>query len=150
MSEVSIRPAVLSEQWILEELQRRASLNNPGDREAILAHPDAIELPPEQIEAGGVFVLEKGAEIAGFAVILPRNDGWTELDGLFVDPRFQRHGFGRSLVEHCAGVALRHGSPVMHVIGNHHAEPFYVKCGFRTTGVAKTRFGDALQMERKL
>ena len=29
----------------LESIQRRASLNNPGDRETLLAHPDALELP---------------------------------------------------------------------------------------------------------
>jgi hypothetical protein len=40
-----IRLAILSEQRELEQLQLRASLGNTGDRDALLGHPDAIELP---------------------------------------------------------------------------------------------------------
>ena len=54
MSSVTIRPARVDEQPALESLQRRASLANPGDREALLAHPEAIALPVEQLEAGAV------------------------------------------------------------------------------------------------
>jgi hypothetical protein len=54
-----IRRAVASEQKELEDLQLRASLTNPGDRDALLANPDAIELPLAQIAAGGVFVAER-------------------------------------------------------------------------------------------
>ena len=61
MRQLIIRPAHISEQKALEALQWRASLNNPGDRDALLAHQDAIELPLQQIEEGGVFV----AEVAG-------------------------------------------------------------------------------------
>jgi hypothetical protein len=39
---IPIREARPEELADLEALQRRASLANPGDREAILAHPDAI------------------------------------------------------------------------------------------------------------
>ena len=37
---------------MLESLQWRASLGNPGDRDALLANPDAIALMIEQIAAG--------------------------------------------------------------------------------------------------
>jgi hypothetical protein len=57
-NDVVIRPAVLAEQKLLEELQLRASLTNAGDRQAILSHSDAIELPLQQIAAGQVFVAE--------------------------------------------------------------------------------------------
>lgn len=150
MNDVHIRPAVVSEREPLEALQMRASLNNPGDREAMLANPDAIDLPVAQIELGRVFVLEKGGAIAGFSAILPRDDGGTELDGLFVDPAFWRHGFGRLLVDHCAEVSRVQGSPALHVIGNPHAERFYLACGFKPIGIAKTRFGDGLLLKRVL
>ncbi|MDO8272302.1 MAG: hypothetical protein Q7U82_10350 [Gammaproteobacteria bacterium] len=52
MNQITIRTAQISDQKALEALQWRASLNNPGDREALLANPDAIELPLEQIEGG--------------------------------------------------------------------------------------------------
>jgi hypothetical protein len=56
MNGLVIREAVLSEQTALEALQLRASLGKAGDRDALLANPDAIGLPLEQIAAGEVFV----------------------------------------------------------------------------------------------
>ena len=69
--DVSIRLARRDEQVMLESLQRRASLSNPGDREAILANPDAIALPVEQITSDCVFVAERGGVVAGFAAVVP-------------------------------------------------------------------------------
>jgi len=62
-----IRPALISERRELEDLQLPASLNNVGDRDAILAHSDAIELPLQQIAGGRVFVSEQNGAIVGFA-----------------------------------------------------------------------------------
>ena len=42
-SDITIRTATLTEQTVLEDLQLRASLTNAGDRDALLANPDAIE-----------------------------------------------------------------------------------------------------------
>lgn len=150
MRKFLIRPAVISEQKELEELQRRASLANAGDRDALLAHPDAIEIPAEQIASGAVFVLEQEGVIAGFAAVLPRDDGDAELDALFVEPTMRRCGFGRSLVEHCCEIARSEGSTFFHVIGNPHAEDFYLACGFKLTGTTETRFGPGLLMRREL
>ena len=150
MSTVTIRPAIALEQHELEALQRRASMANPGDREAVLAHPAAIELPLEQILAGDVFVLESDGVVAGFAAVLPRADGNAELDGLFVEPHQQRRGFGRSLVDYVAQVARARGSLALHVIGNPHAREFYLSCGFALVGITETRFGPGLLMRREL
>ena len=150
MYDVLIRAALHSERASLEALQRRASLANPGDRDALLANPEAIALPIEQIASGCVFVAECDGVVAGFAALLPRPDGGAELDALFVDPHLWKHGIGRRLVEHLAGVALRTGSSFIHVIGNPHAEGFYVSCGFRVTGTVKTEFGAGLTMRRPL
>src|SRR5512133_344645 len=78
-----IRVAVPSEKQELEQLQLRASLGNEGDRDALLAHPDAIELPAEQIANGRVFVSEWEGKVVGFAAVEPRADGESELDALF-------------------------------------------------------------------
>jgi len=138
---VIIRRAAVREHKTLDALQERASLNNPGDRAAILANPDVIGIPADQIEAGRVFVAEQSGSVVGFAVILPRNDGDTELDGLFVEPDTWGQGIGRRLVEHCAQVARAEGSTTLHVLGNPHAEGFYLKCGFACSGTARTRLG---------
>ena len=72
MQDLLIRRAVASEQKELESLQLRASLTNAGDRDALLANPDAIELPLAQITAGAVFVAEWNGSIVGFAAVEPR------------------------------------------------------------------------------
>jgi GNAT superfamily N-acetyltransferase len=144
------RPALASERQALEDLQRRASLQNQNDREALLAHPDAIELPPEQIVAGHVFVVERDGEMLGFAAVVPRDDGNSELDALFVEPDHWKQGLGRVLIEHCAAVAKSRGSAALHVIGNPHAEGFYRTCGFEQIGTMDTRFGVGLLFRRPL
>ena len=40
---------------------------NEADRENLLAHPDAVELPVAHIDAGRVFVAECDGSILGFS-----------------------------------------------------------------------------------
>ncbi len=150
MTEVVCRAARPAEQKALEALQWRASLTNEGDRDVLLANPDAIELPLHQITAGQVFVAERAGVTLGFAAILPREDDATELDGLFVEPDVWKQGVGRLLVEHCAAAARAQGSAALHVVGNFHAEGFYRACGFEPIATVPTRFGIALSMRRVL
>jgi GNAT superfamily N-acetyltransferase len=150
VSEIVIRSAVQAERADLEALQWRASLLNERDRDNLLAHPDAITLPPEQIAADCVFVAERDGVVAGFAAVLPRPDGGAELDALFVEPRLWKNGIGRRLVDHIADIARVRGATFLHVIGNPHAEGFYVSCGFCVTGTVDTRFGIGLAMRRPL
>lgn len=62
----------------------------------------------------------------------------------------QRRGFGRLLVDYCAGIARARGSRYLCVIGNPHAEEFYLACSFEQIGASETRFGPALLMRRAL
>jgi GNAT superfamily N-acetyltransferase len=150
MSDLLVRPAQHAEHSLLEALQWRASLANSGDRASLLANPDAIAVPVEQIADGHVLVAECDDVIVGFAAVLPRPDGNAELDALFVEPALWKRGVGRLLVEHCADVARQRASRMLHVVGNPHAEGFYVACGFRTTGAVETRFGSGLAMQRAI
>ena len=150
MSDVVIRPARQSERGLLEALQWRASLANRGDRDSLLANPDAIVVPDEQIADGHVLVAESDAMIVGFAAVIPRPDGNAELDALFVEPTLWKGGVGRLLVDHCADVARQRASRILHVVGNPHAYGLYVACGFQTTGAVETRFGSGLSMQRAI
>lgn len=150
MTDLIVRVAVPEERQLLEALMRRASLANPGDRDALLAHPEVIEVPLVQIEAGQVFVAERDGAILGFAALLDRDDGDIELDGLFVEPEHWREGIGRALVEQCAAIARNAGATRLHVIGNLEAEGFYRRCGFESIGPFETRFGPALEMTLRL
>ena len=131
MGQTSCRLAIVAEQKDLEALQWRASLNNPGDREALLANPDAIELPLSQIENGHVFVAERDGVTVGFAAVLPRDDGQMDLDALFVEPDAWQQGIRKILLSRCAEAARTHGAGALHVVGNPHAKGFYRTCGFR-------------------
>ncbi|HKW18447.1 MAG TPA: GNAT family N-acetyltransferase [Terriglobales bacterium] len=150
MERLFIRIADPSERLELEQLQMRASLENAGDRDSLLAHPDAIALPADQIGRGGVFVSIWNGVIVGFAAVEPRADGESELDALFVEPEMQRRGIGRVLIEHCAGVARKCGSKALHVVGNPHARNFYMACGFEVIGATETRFGQGILMRKVL
>ena len=139
---LTIRLARPEEREDLEALQRRASMALPEYREQLEAHPDAIDLPAEQIDKGQVLVAELGGDVAGFAALV---DG--ELDGLFVEPELWRRGIGSALVDEAAHEARRRGLSLS-VTAGPSAREFYESCGFSVEGEAQTRFGPALRMCR--
>jgi GNAT superfamily N-acetyltransferase len=146
----SFRLAVPAERRALEDLQRRASLVWEDDRDALLANPDAIELPLEQITDGRTIVAENVGELLGFAVVLRRDDGDAELDGLFVDPTQWRHGIGRELLEQAERIATSEGAASLWVTANTRALGFYGACGFVTVGEVATRFRPAPRMRKTI
>lgn len=148
--QLAVRPAVPAERDALEALQKRASLANPGDRISILANPDAIDVPVGQLEAGQVYVAQRGDALVGFAAVVPRADGDAELDALFVEPVLWRRGIGRRLLEHCVAAACAEGARALHVVGNPHAEAFYLASGFNRVGTVTTRFGEGILFRRDL
>ena len=141
-----LRLARIEEWAFLEDLQRQASLEPGPYREQLLAHPDAIALPMEQIERGQVTVADMDGRIAGFSVVVEK-DGKAELDGLFVDPELWRQGIGSALVSDAVHLARQHGLSLT-VVASPQAKDFYEKCGFTVEGEAETRFGPALRMSR--
>jgi GNAT superfamily N-acetyltransferase len=145
-----VRDAEPRERAALEELQRRASLHNPGDRAALLAHPDAIRLPAWQFEHRLVRVAERDGAIAGFAVLLAPEDGACELDGLFVEPERMRGGVGRLLVQDAERIARARGAAAIGVVANTHALAFYERLGFAGAEEVRTRFGNGLRMRLEL
>ena len=150
MQRVTIRTAIAADHKPLEALQWRASLSNPAEREALLAHPEAIELPLQHIESCHVFVAEGGGAIKGYATMVPRQDGHCELDALFVQPLDWRQGVGRHLVEYCCSQAKAAGATELRVVGNPHAQGFYEATGFVALGTQKMRFGVGLLMKRSV
>jgi len=141
-----VRDARREERVLLEQLQRRASLHEPTYRTELLAHPDAIELPLEQIDAGFVRVAERDGATIGFAVLLAADQQACELDGLFVEPEQWRVGVGRLLIDDASETALRRGARRIDVIANPDAIGFYLRVGFVLGEPVTTRFGLARRM----
>lgn len=112
--------------------------------------PARHELPPEQIAAGLVIVVEHWGAPAGYAVVVPRDDGNADLDGPFVEPDLWRGGFGRTLVEEATQFARALEAGVLLAAAEPRAVAFYAKCGFTPAGVANSSQGPIAIMSRSL
>ena len=137
---LAMRLARVSEREALEQLQRRSSMHEPMYRAQLAAHPDAVELPAEQITEGLVRVAEQNGAIVGCAVLVERSADACELDGLFVEPERMRAGVGRRLVEDAKRIARERGATRIDVVANPQAVALYESVGFTTVGEARTRF----------
>jgi GNAT superfamily N-acetyltransferase len=147
---LQIRFAQLRERAPLIELQRRASLVWDEYRDALLANPDAIDIPVEQFRNRQVRVAWSGDRPIGFSAVTALDAEICELDGLFVEPAHWRQGIGGALIEDAARLARRRKFRRMEVTANPRAEGFYTKQDFIKYAVTETRFGSASRMRRIL
>ncbi len=148
--EASIRGARLDDRTALIALQRRASLMWEEDRQALLDHPDAIDIPQDQITEGRVFVAEADGRTVGFGVVIPRSDGEAELDGLYVEPGAWGRGIGRLLMHHAEALARSGGARLLNVVSNGRAVGFYRACGFDGVREVQTGLSPGLEMIKAL
>jgi GNAT superfamily N-acetyltransferase len=142
---LSIRTAASADLDQLRDIYRRSSLHNDGDRDALLAHPDALVFAPDGRVGDRIRVAEIAERIAGFATLSGRPDV-LELDDLFVDPDHMRTGVARALVADAMDIAHRSGATHISVTANPHAMAFYETVGFQPDGMTTTEFGPGLRM----
>jgi GNAT superfamily N-acetyltransferase len=140
-----IRDAMPADLAALRDVYRRASLSNEGDRETLLANPDALEFPGLGGDDRRTRVATADGRIAGFATSVPAGDV-VELDDLFVDPGRMRQGAGRALMLDAVAIARELGAGRVEVTANPHALVFYGKTGFIADHEVQTRFGPGLRM----
>ena len=145
--QITLRAAELDESESLIALQRRASLANAGDRQILEKHPDIIGIPIEQFKTKAVTVAAWHDQIVGFSIVLQRDDGDAQLDGLFVDPPYWRQGIGRLLLKYALEHTPQSGATKLHVLANPHALAFYQSTGFLQTGIEQTEFGPGYLMQ---
>jgi GNAT superfamily N-acetyltransferase len=74
------------------------------------------------------------------------NEASIELEDLFVDPDWMRHGVGLAMVADVVGIARAHGERRFDVTANLHALEFYRAAGFVHDATTDTPFGPALRM----
>ena len=77
-------------------------------------------------------------EIVGFATLVG-----SELEDLFTDPDWMRHGIATALVRDLAA-----NVPRIDLTANPHALAFYESVGFVEDGIAETSGGPAVRMHR--
>jgi GNAT superfamily N-acetyltransferase len=140
-----IRDAVPGDIDRLRAVFRRSALHNDGDRDILLAHPDALELSDVAVREGRTRVAVRDGVIVGFASWLSAGDA-LELEDLFVDPAWMRRGAGRELVLDLVAIARDRGARRIEVTANQHAAAFYASVGFVARGEVETTFSSALRM----
>jgi GNAT superfamily N-acetyltransferase len=140
-----IRLGVPADLSAAKDVYRSASLSNAGDRDNLLAHPEHLILGPDGLAEGRTHVAEEDGALVGFATWTDA-DGTVELEDLFVDPAWMRHGIATALVDRIAEVLRARGVECLEVTANPHALGFYRAAGFISCGVAGTDFGPAPRM----
>ena len=83
------------------------------------------------LEEGALYIWKEGEETVGVCVVTDQGNGVLELKNIAVDPRFQRRGIGRAMIE---ALAKRYrGSYRVLLAGTGEAPStlgFYQHCGF--------------------
>jgi N-acetylglutamate synthase-like GNAT family acetyltransferase len=148
--DILIRLALEAEQKPLEALQLRSSLENAGDRAFLMANPEVIQLPLQQIRDCLVFVAELNGTVVGFVALKVYAPRKMELEGLFIEPGHWRLGTGRRLVAHAIEVSRAQGARTMLVFANPHADGFYRRVGFIKEGEITVESQTAIVMSLDL
>lgn len=147
MPPVNIRAATASDLPVLGEIFRRASLSNHRDREALLAHPEALELSGAAIAEGRTRVaVGPNDEVVGFITTLAISDTALEIEDLFTEPDWMRRGVARRLVMELVSAVEGSGVRRIEVTGNPHASEFYSHMGFIHDHDTQTEFGPAARL----
>jgi GNAT superfamily N-acetyltransferase len=141
-----IRRAVPADLPVLREIYRRASLSNDGDAAALLAHPAALVLTDAGVVEGRTRVATLTTDqVVGFATTICI-DHVLDLEDLFVDPPWMRHGVGRLLVHDIVTHVDHREFERLEVIANPHSLAFYENVGFVDDGPVETAFGPGRRM----
>jgi N-acetylglutamate synthase-like GNAT family acetyltransferase len=145
--EIVVRAARAEDHPALQRIFRRASLSNTGDRAELLAHPEVLRLDEDLVDRGRTRVATIPEDtIIGFASTSFIRDGVLELDDLFTDPDWRRHGAARRLVHEIMKEAVEEQVTRLNVIANEHALDFYRATGFAADGPARTLLGGGIHM----
>jgi GNAT superfamily N-acetyltransferase len=146
MSTIQVRDADPLDEAALARIFREASLSNAGDRDALLAHPDALTLSVDLVRGRTRVATDGDGTVLGFATTRHTGPGVLELDDLFVDPEAMRTGVARHLILRIATEAEREDVARIDVTANVHAFGFYGAVGFVAGSHVDTEFGAGRRM----
>lgn len=95
------------------------------------------------LDRGTLFALFDGGRLRTVAVVTDEGGGVFELKNLATEPSSQRQGYGRTMVNHIAGVCRGRGTRLLAGTGDSPLTiPFYESCGFRESRRVKNFFTD--------
>ena len=133
-----IRLARIEEASALSELCIRSKAVWGYDEAFMALARIALEVRPEQVAAGDVWVATGAdGEVAGMVALAPNEQPNTlDLDKLFVEPQRIRNGVGRALLAHAIDEAQHRGAKRLTVLADPNAAGFYERNGARRIGEA--------------
>lgn len=144
---VCIRAGSVADLPMLRDVFRRATLSNDEDRDAVPAHPEALELADGAVVEGRTRVaVGPNERILGFITTRSLGDRVVEIEDLFVDPDWMRNGVASRLVEDLVATSRLTGVRRIEVVANPHANAFYRHVVFTYGHDAETQFGPAPRM----
>jgi len=137
-SGAGIRAARLQEAPALSELCVRSKAVWGYDETFMARVRAALQIRPERIDAGDVWVATAAdGSIAGIVALGPSDQPRTlDLDKLFVAPRRIGSGIGRMLLAYAMAEARRRGAQRLTILSDPFAAGFYERNGAIRIGVA--------------
>ena len=133
-----IRLARIEETSTLSELCVRSKAAWGYDEAFMALARVALEVRPEQIELGDVWVATAAdGSPAGVVALGPSEEPDTlDLDKLFIEPERIRTGVGRALIAHAIDEARHRGAKRLTILADPYAAGFYERNGARRIGEA--------------
>ena len=80
-----------------------------------------------------------GSQLIGFVNVAWDGGAHAFLLDTTIHPEWRRRGIGRELVERATAAVRERGLQWLHVDYEPHLEPFYARCGFRSTAAGLIR-----------
>ena len=133
-----IRAARVEEAPELSELCVRSKALWGYDETFMALARDALEVRPEHIDAGDVWVATAAdGSIVGIVTLGPSDQpGTLDLEKLFVAPQRIRNGVGRALLAYAVSEGRRRGARRLTILSDPYAAAFYARSGAIRIGVA--------------
>lgn len=95
------------------------------------------------LERGTMYVLDDGGIIKAECVVTDEGSGILEIKNLAVEPAYQKHGYGRTLIDFIAArYKTTHRILQVGTGDSPSTVPFYEKCGFTRSHIVKNFFTD--------
>jgi N-acetylglutamate synthase-like GNAT family acetyltransferase len=143
-----IRDAEISDMVDLQGIFERASLSNENDLGLLNEHPEWLVLSNGAVVESRMRVaVADDGRVVGFASLII-SDSFAELEDLFVDPPWMRHGIATALVLDISARLYDLHFETLEVTANPHAMAFYKNLGFVEIRIVNTSGYPAPRMSR--
>ena len=125
---INIRRAKVGDADILTNIAINSEAYWGYDEDYMESFKDTYRVSENYISNYPTFLIEDDKEVVGFYGIL-MNEGETELEYFFIDPRYIRKGYGKLLWQHVIETARSLNIKAFEIITSPEAIGFYTKLG---------------------